>query len=114
MCIRDRYGYGGTEAADEYKLGLYYNIISDICFSKSLTCFYFSAFDEPWKDSSNENGSENHFGLFTVDGKAKYPLWDNVDKGIFKNLTRGNNPITKTFNGDFDALLKSSEIPPVK
>ena len=43
-------------------------------------------------------------------GKAKYPLWDNVDKGIFKNLTRGNNPITKTFNGDFEALLESSEI----
>ena len=68
------YGYGGTEAADEYKLGLYYQMISDICYSMSLTCFYFSAFNEPWKDSTNENGSENHFGLFTVEGKAKYPL----------------------------------------
>ena len=110
----DLYGYGGTEAADEYKLGLYYEMISDTCFNMLLTCFYFSAFDEPWKDSKNESGSENHFGLFTVDGKAKYPLWDNVDKGVFKNLTRGNNQITKTFNGDFEALLKSSEIPPVK
>ena len=110
----DLYGYGGTEAADEYKLGLYYEMISDTCVSMLLTCFYFSAFDEPWKDSKNESGSENHFGLFTVDGKAKYPLWDNVDKGVFKNLTRGSNQITKTFNGDFEALLKSSEIPPVK
>jgi len=110
----DLYGYGGTEAADEYKLGLYYEMISDTCFNMLLTCFYFSAFDEPWKDSKNENGSENHFGLFTVEGKAKYPLWDNVDKGVFKNLTRGNNPITKTFNGDFEALLESSEIPPFK
>ena len=110
----DLYGFGGTEAADEYKLGLYYKMISDTCFNMSLTCFYFSAFDEPWKDSKNENGSENHFGLFTVEGKAKYPLWDNVDKGIFKNLTRGNNPITKTFNGDFEALFESSQIPPVK
>jgi hypothetical protein len=41
-------------------------------------------------------------------------LWDNVDKGIFRNLTRGSNPITKTFNGDFEALLESSKIPPVK
>jgi len=109
----DLYGYGGTEAADEYKLGLYYQMISDICYSMSLTCFYFSAFDEPWKDSTNENGSENHFGLFTVEGKAKYPLWEQVDNGVFNNLTRGGNPIEKTYNGNFEALLKDSNIPPM-
>ena len=109
----DLYGYGGTEAADEYKLGLYYQMISDICYSMSITCFYFSAFNEPWKDSTNENGSENHFGLFTVDGKAKYPLWEQVDNGVFDNLTRGGNPIVKTYNGDFQALLDDSNIPPV-
>ena len=109
----DLYGYGGTEAADEYKLGLYYQMISDICDSMSITCFYFSAFNEPWKDSTNENGSENHFGLFTVDGKAKYPLWEQVDKGVFNNLTRGGNPIVKTYNGDFEALLNDSNIPPI-
>ena len=110
----DLYGYGGTEAADEYKLGLYYQMISDICYSMSLTCFYFSAFDEPWKDSTNENGSENHFGLFTVEGKAKYPLWEQVDNGVFNNLTRGGNPIEKTYNGNFEALLKDSNIPPIR
>ena len=109
----DLYGYGGTEAADEYKLGLYYQMISDICYSMSLTCFYFSAFNEPWKDSANENGSENHFGLFTVEGKAKYPLWEQVDNGVFNNLTRGGNPIEKTYNGNFEALLKDSNIPPI-
>jgi exo-beta-1,3-glucanase (GH17 family) len=109
----DLYGFGGTEAADEYKLGLYYQMISDICYSMSLTCFYFSAFDEPWKDSTNENGSENHFGLFTVEGKAKYPLWEQVDNGVFNNLTRGGNPIEKTYNGNFEALLKDSNIPPI-
>ena len=109
----DLYGYGGTEAADEYKLGLYYQMISDICYSMSLTCFYFSAFNEPWKDSTNENGSENHFGLFTVEGKAKYPLWEQVDNGVFNNLTRGGNPIEKTYNGNFKALLKDSNIPPI-
>ena len=107
------YGYGGTEAADEYKLGLYYQMISDICYSMSLTCFYFSAFNEPWKDSTNENGSENHFGLFTVEGKAKYPLWEQVDNGVFNNLTRGGNSIEKTYNGNFEALLKDSNIPPI-
>ena len=109
----DLYGYGGTEAADEYKLGLYYQMISDICYSMSITCFYFSAFNEPWKDSTNENGSENHFGLFTVDGKAKYPLWEQVDNGVFDNLTRGGNPVVKTYNGDFEALLNDSNIPPI-
>ena len=108
----DLYGYDGTQAADEFKLGLYYQMISDVCYSKSITCFYFSAFDEPWKDSSNENGSENHFGLFTVDGKAKFPLWEKVDNGVFDNLSRGGNPIVKTFNGDLEVLLETSNIPP--
>jgi len=109
----DLYGYGGTEAADEYKLGLYYKMITDVCFSMSISCFYFSAFDEPWKDSTNKNGSENHFGLFTVEGMAKYPLWEQVDKGVFKNLTRGGNQITKTFDGDFEILLNTSNLPPI-
>ena len=109
----DLYGYSGSEAADEYKLGLYYQMITDVCFVKSISCFYFSAFDEPWKDSNNENGSENHFGLFTVDGKAKYPLWEKVDSGVFNDLSRGGNPIVKTYNGDLEALLKTSNIPPI-
>jgi len=109
----DLYGYGGTEAADEYKLGLYYKMITDICVAKSISCFYFSAFDEPWKDSQNENGSENHFGLFTVHGEAKYPLWEKVDQNVFDGLSRGGNPIKKTFNGDLDALLETSNLPPI-
>ena len=109
----DLYGYGGTEAADEYKLGLYYEMITDACLAKSISCFYFSAFDEPWKDSQNENGSENHFGLFTIHGEAKYPLWEKVDQNVFDGLSRGGNPIKKTFNGDFDALLQTSNLPPI-
>jgi len=109
----DLYGYSGSEAADEYKLGLYYQMITDACFVKSISCFYFSAFDEPWKDSNNENGSENHFGLFTVDGKAKYPLWEKVDSGVFNDLSRGGNSIVKTYNGDLEALLRTSNIPPI-
>jgi len=109
----DLYGYSGSEAADEYKLGLYFQMITDACFVKSISCFYFSAFDEPWKDSNNENGSENHFGLFTVDGKAKYPLWEKVDSGVFNDLSRGGNSIVKTYNGDLEALLRTSNIPPI-
>ena len=59
-------------------------------------------------------GSENYFGLFTVDGKAKYALWDLVDQGVFDGLTRNGNPITKTYNGNKDALLLEVELPPLK
>ena len=69
---------------------------------------------EPWKDSHNKLGSENHFGLITVDGKAKYALWDAVDQGIFDGLTRDGNPITKTFNGDKEALMKGVLAPPTE
>ena len=31
----------------------------------------------------------------------------------FNNLSRGGNPIVKTFNGDFEALLETSNIPPI-
>ena len=79
-----------------------------------MSCFYFEAFDEPWKDAQNTGGSENYFGLFTVDGKAKYVLWDLVDQGVFDGLTRGGKPITKTSNGNKEALLLEVELPPVK
>ena len=49
--------------------------------------------------------------LFTVDGKAKYPLWDLVDAGNFKGLTRGGKPITKTHKGDMSILLKKLKGP---
>jgi len=81
---------------------------------KGMSCFYFEAFDEPWKDAHNPGGSENHFGLFTVDGKAKYVLWDQVDQNTFEGLTRNGNQITKTYNGDKKALLEDVKLPPSK
>ena len=32
---------------------------------------------------------------------------------VFDNLTRGGNPIVKTYNGDFEALLNDSNTPPI-
>ncbi len=66
------------------------------------------------KDKNRGNGSENHFVLFTVDGQAKYALWDMVDAGAFEGLTRNGNPVVKTFNGDREALMKTVLLPPVK
>lgn len=108
------YGSDGSKATDEYKEALYYNHMRDWTNQQGMSCFYFEAFDEPWKDAHNPGGSENHFGLFTVDGKAKYVLWDLVDQQVFKGLTRDGNPIIKTYNGDKEMLLKQVLSPPSK
>ena len=108
------YGPKGSKATDEYKQALYHQHMREWTDEAGISCFYFEAFNEQWKDAHNKKGSENHFGLFTIDGKAKYPLWDLVDKGIFDGLTRNGNPITKTYDGDINALMEDVLVPPTK
>lgn len=108
------YGPTGSKATDEYKEAAYHEHMRDWTNSEGISCFYFEAFNEQWKDAQNVHGSENHFGLFTIDGQAKYALWDLIDKGTFSGLTRNGNPITKTYNGDKDALMKDVLVPPTK
>jgi exo-beta-1,3-glucanase (GH17 family) len=108
------YGPKGSKATDEYKQGLYYRLMREWTNSRGISCFYFEAFNEKWKDAHHPKGSENHFGLFTIDGKAKYPIWDLVDEGIFKGLSRDGNPIVKTYNGELEALLPEVLVPPSK
>ncbi len=108
------YGPRGSRATDEYKEGLYYRKMREWTNNQKLSCFYFQAFDEPWKDAHNPGGSENFFGLFTVEGKAKYPLWSLVDQGVFDGLSRGGNSITKTYDGDEQELIESVLLPPKK
>ena len=104
------YGDAGTCAANEYIAKQFYDATMQWTRENNLTCFYFEAFDEPWK-SKETDGSESHFGLLTVDGKAKYALWDLVDAGTFEGLSRGGNPLTKTRGGDKALLLKSLKAP---
>jgi hypothetical protein len=78
-----------------------------------ISCFYFEAFDENWKDGPNPNGYENHFGLFNLQNQAKFALWDKVDERIFDSLTRNGKPITKTYNGDEKALWKDVKTPAI-
>lgn len=108
------YGPEGSRATDELKQGLYYDLMREWTNEERITCFYFEAFDEQWKDSQNPNGSENHFGLIDLNGHAKYPLWDQVDAGVFRGLTRNGNPIIKSYNGNLDELKKSILPPPFK
>ena len=107
-----QYGPAGAKACDEYKEALYYQHMRDWTNEAGMSCFYFEAFDEPWKGGDNPGNSEKHFGLFKVDGKAKYVIWDLVDNGTFEGLTRNGNPITKTFEGNEDELMKTVLVPP--
>ncbi len=105
------YGFNGSRASDEYKQGLYYEYMRDWTSKEGISCFYFEAFDEQWKDAANPMGSENHFGLINLKGEAKYPIWNLVDNGTFKGLKRDGKEIKKTFNGDKDALMKTVSAP---
>ena len=108
------YGNKGSKATDEYKEALFYRHMREWTTKTGISCFYFEAFDEIWKDAPNPGGSENHFGLLTIDGKAKYALWDLVDKGVFDGLARNKKTITKTYNGNKDSLLLEVHVPPFK
>ncbi len=105
------YGNEGSKATDEYKEAVYYKLMRDWTNKEGISCFYFEAFDEQWKDGKNSLGSENHFGLINLQSQAKYALWELVDKGIFKGLTRDGKPITKTYNGNEEALWKDVKTP---
>lgn len=108
------YGPEGSRACDEYKEGIYYHLLRDWTSKEGIACFYFEAFDEHWKDAGNPAGSENYFGLFTLDGQAKYALWELVDEGRFEGLTRNGNPIRKTYGGRKPELMKDVRLPPAK
>ena len=110
------YGNNGSHAADEFKQALYYHKMQQWSKENNITNVYFSAFDEPWKDPNGPMASENNFGLFTVEGKAKYALWPLVDKGTFRNLSREENgsPIQKTFEGNAQQVFDQSQPPKTK
>ncbi|MCE2958761.1 MAG: glycosyl hydrolase family 17 protein [Flammeovirgaceae bacterium] len=108
------YGPDGSRATDEYKQGLFYQHMRDWTNKAGISCFLFEAFDEQWKDAANPNGSENHFGLFEISGRAKYALWSQVDENIFAGLTRGGKPIEKTYQGNKQKLMTEVAAPPAK
>jgi exo-beta-1,3-glucanase (GH17 family) len=105
------YGLLGTKAADEYKQALYYQKMSDWTAANGVSCFYFEAFDEPWKDAPRPLGSENHFGLFDVEGTVKYALWDAFDSGIFKGMSRDGILLKKSFDGIFNEMFNTVKLP---
>ncbi len=102
----------GSRSNDEYKGAIYHKDMRAWTNENGISCFYFEAFNEQWKDSANTKGSENHFGLINLESQAKYALWEMVDNGTFEGLTRDGKPITKTFGGDKEALMETVLAPP--
>ena len=98
------YGPEGSRAADEYKQALFYRGMREWTQAAGISCFFFEAFDEPWKSAANPTDSENHFGLFTRDGEAKYALWPLVEQGVFDGLTRDGHEIRPTYSGQRELL----------
>ncbi|QLG46216.1 glycoside hydrolase family 17 protein [Costertonia aggregata] len=108
------YGPEGSKATDEYKEALYYHHMRNWTNDNGISCFYFEGFDEQWKDAANTLGSENHFGLINLKSEAKFALWELVDSGTFEGLTRDGNPITKTYGGVREELMKEVLVPPLE
>jgi exo-beta-1,3-glucanase (GH17 family) len=108
------YGAGGSKAADEYKEKMFYQYMREWTDTEGISLFYFEAFDEQWKDSADGQGSENHFGLITLNNEVKYALWSFVDSGQFDGLTRSGQPLIKSYSGDENALLAEVLKPPFK
>ena len=49
----------------------YHQQLMDWTRAAELLCFFFEAFDEPWKGSADPLEPEKHWGLFTVDRRPK-------------------------------------------
>jgi len=119
----DGFSVTGTKAADEYKQKLYHDALRSWSNEFGASLFFFEAFDEQWKagwEQADESHSEKHFGMIDLNGQAKYLLWDLVDQGAFTGLIRGKDgegndiQITKSYDGNIDALMLDVELPPYK
>ncbi|MBN2414568.1 glycosyl hydrolase [bacterium] len=68
------------ERASEEKQARYFRELYDWAAEMNITAFFFEAFDEDWKPDGNPDlnplGAEKHWGLFTVDRKAKQVMYD--------------------------------------
>lgn len=61
-----------SRAGNEQHQKRYYEELSNWAEQHKVNVFYFGAFDEPWKGP----GTEGHWGLFSVDRKAKLAMLD--------------------------------------
>ena len=66
----------GARASEE-KQKRYYHDLYAWTGKMNITTFWFEAFDEDWKGNPKDPlGAEKHWGLFTIDRKAKLAMYD--------------------------------------
>ncbi len=66
----------GSRAGEENQKSYYHELYAWSA-RMNITTFFFEAFDEDWKGELNDPlGAEKHWGLFTVDRKAKKTMYD--------------------------------------
>lgn len=82
-------------AGDEKTQKRYYEELNAWAKANNVTVFYFEAFDEPWKGS----GTEGHWGLFSVDRKAKLAM-----QGLYPELMP-SGPTSPSYDAPPDAKL---------
>jgi exo-beta-1,3-glucanase (GH17 family) len=105
------YGKQGSQATDEYKAAFYYHTMREWTKANNITCFYFEAFDENWKNSANPQHSENHFGLINQQGEVKFALWPLWDQGLLQGLRRNGKLLRKSYGGDEARLWQDVTVP---
>lgn len=65
------------ERASEESQKRYYHELMSWAAQMNITTFFFEAFDEDWKGNpDNPLGAEKHWGIFTVDRKAKLVMYE--------------------------------------
>jgi exo-beta-1,3-glucanase (GH17 family) len=75
----------GDKASEENQKQ-YYNELMAWAQKMNITTFFFEAFDEDWKGNpENPLGAEKHWGLFTVDRKAKLVMYNQYPDLVPKN-----------------------------
>lgn len=63
-------GIEAGNASEEFQ-EIYYHDLMNWCEKEGILCFFFEAFDEPWKGSPEEMEPEKHWGLFYKDRTPK-------------------------------------------
>ncbi len=103
---------------DERKQQRYYEELTNWARENQVTVFFFEAFDEPWKGT----GTEGHWGLFTVDRKAKpvmqqlYPelMPDGPTSPSYPEQIGAAGPdITVALRADLAAVIQNGSVNPL-
>lgn len=107
-----KFGETGTRAADEFKQKRFHDDMRAFTDEFGASLFFFQAFDEPWKGSTDATDPEKHFGLIDIDGNVKYVAWDTVQTLNDLGLSRGAvQSFTQSYMGD-EVSLMNDVLPP--